>query len=67
MLPDIFAMPADGVCNQSRQTCKLDSISQDVGDRQIYLAVFRIALMIEVIVFCEYFANVIRLASIIKD
>ena len=60
-------MPADSVCNQSRQTCKLDSISQDVCDRQIYLAVFRIALMIEVVVFCEDFANIIRLASIVKN
>ena len=67
MLPDVFAMPADGVCNQSRQTCKLDSISQDVGDRQIHLAISRIALMIEVIVFCEYSGNIIRLASIVED
>lgn len=60
-------MPTDGVCHQSRQTCKLDSISQDVGNRQIYLAIFRIALMIEVIVFCEYSADIIRFASVVKD
>lgn len=52
--------------NQSRETCKLDAVRQDVGDGQVDLAVFSVGLVIEVIVLCEDSADVIRLASIVE-
>ena len=52
--------------DQSREPCKLDAVRQGVGYGEVDLAVFGVGFVIEVVIFCEDFADVVRLASIVE-
>ena len=59
-------MPAESMCDQSRETCELNGVRNGIRDGQIDLAVFGVRLGVEVVIRCQDLADVVRLASIIK-
>lgn len=53
--------------DQSRETRKLNSIGENVGNRQVYFAVLGEGLMIEMVVWGKDSADIVRLGSVVEN
>lgn len=65
--PDVPAVPAGGVGDESSQSGKLKGIGEDVGDGKVDVRVGVVGFLVEQVVGGEDFGDIVRLAGIVKD